>query len=251
MGGPKAAVILAAGMGTRLRDVLSDRPKGLLDAGGATLVERSLTKLSACGIDDVVLVAGYRAEMYRAFLSDRFPGVELLLNPDYERTGSMHSLHVARGTLTDDFLLVESDLLYEARALTELLQRPDRDCVLVSGATRQGDEVFAYGTADRLATLSKSRLPHPPLHGEFVGISRLSPELLRTMCTHYETRMTERASYQYDDCLSDVCAAHPVRVHRIDDLLWGEIDDAAQYERALTHLLPAMQQRQALHARPA
>jgi choline kinase len=251
MGGPRAAVILAAGMGTRLRDVLSDRPKGLLDAGGAVLVERSLTTLSVCGIDHVVLVAGYRAEMYRAFLSACFPRVELLVNPDYRRTGSMHSLHVARHALTDDFLLLESDLLYEPRAIAELLRRPDRDCVLVSGATGQGDEVFAYGPANRLARLSKTRLAGLPLHGEFVGISRLSIELLRTMCAHYETRVTERAGYHYDDCLSDVCAAHPVHVHRVDDLLWGEIDDAAQYERALAHLLPAMRERQALHARPA
>jgi choline kinase len=123
--------------------------------------------------------------------------------------------------------------------------------VLVSGPTGQGDEVFAYGTPGRLAKLSKARLPHLPLHGEFVGISRLSIELLRTMCTHYETHVAERATYHYDDCLSDAAATHAVHVHRIDDLLWGEIDDAAQYERALTYLLPAVRERQALHARPA
>src|SRR5262245_54783732 len=172
MGAPRAAVVLAAGMGMRLREVLPDRPKGLLHVGSVTPIQRSLATLYAHQVERVVLVAGYRAEAYRTFLRGRLPAVELVINPDYERAGSMRSLHIARDRLADDFLLLESDLLYEPRAITELLRQPHRDCILASGPTGQGDEVYAYGTAGRLALLSKSRLPQPPLLGEFVEIGR-------------------------------------------------------------------------------
>jgi choline kinase len=251
MGGPRAAVVLAAGMGTRLREVLPDRPKGLLLVGSLTPIQRSLATLCAHHIERVVLVAGYRAEAYRTFLRGRLPTVELVINPDYECAGSMRSLHIARDRLAEDFLLLESDLLYEPRAITELLRQPHRDCILTSGPTEQGDEVYAYGTAGRLAVLSKSRRTHPPLMGEFVGISRISTGLLAAMCAHYETNVADRAAYQYDDCLTEVSATHAVHVHCVNDLLWGEIDDPAQYRRAIAHLLPALLRRLGAYAGPA
>lgn len=239
-GGPTAAVVLAAGSGVRLRGVSADRPKGLLDVDGVMPIERSLAMLRAHGVERVVLVTGHRADAYRSVLGTRFPTVEIVHNHDYARTGSMRSLHVAHDRLADDLLLLESDLLYEARAVSELLRQPHPDCILASGPTGQGDEVYAYGSSDRLAVLSKSSLPHPPLLGEFVGISRISAGLLSAMCAHYEALVADRAACEYDDCLSAVSRTHPVHVHRVDDLLWGEIDDAAQYQRAIVHLLPAL-----------
>jgi len=235
----------------RLREVLPDRPKGLLHIGSLTLIQRSLATLYAHDVERVILVAGYRAEAYRTFLRGRLPAVELLINPDYERAGSMHSLSIARDRLAEDLLLLESDLLYEPRAITELLLQRHRDCILTSGPTGQGDEVYAYGIAGRLAVLSKSRRPHPPLMGEFVGISRISTELLAAMCAHYETNVADRAAYQYDDCLTDVSATHNVHVHCVDDLLWGEIDDPTQYRRAIAQLLPALRRRLGVHATSA
>lgn len=241
--------MLAAGIGVRLRGLPVDRPKGLLDVAGVKPIERSLALLHTHGVERVVLVTGHRAEAYRSFLGARFPTVEIVHNPDYARTGSMRSLHIARDRLADDFLLLESDLLYEARAVSELLGQPHPDCILASGPTGQGDEVYAYGHSGRLALLSKLRLPHPPLLGEFVGISRISVGLLAAMCAYYEAVVADRATCEYDDCLSAASATRPLHVHRVDGLLWGEIDDAVQYLRAIDHLVPALRKLET-HVRP-
>lgn len=238
--GTAAAIVLAAGTGSRLRGLWPDLPKGLLEVGGVPLLYRSLETLLACGVRRVVLVAGHRADAYRRFLAGRFPEVELRLNPDYGRTGSMRSLYAARGAVPGPFLLLESDLLYEPRAVGELLRQPEGDWLLLSGATGQGDEVYAYGSGGRLSQLTKSCRPDAAPLGEFVGISRLTPALLDAMCARYEESALARPGYHYDDCLSDLSTRRPVWLHRIEDLVWAEIDDEAQHRRAIEHVLPRL-----------
>jgi 2-aminoethylphosphonate-pyruvate transaminase len=250
-GGGADAVVLAAGRGIRLQGVHGGLPKGLLRVGGAPLIQRSLETLQACGVGRVVLITGYRADAYRDFLSDRFPSVEVRHNPDFAHTGSMHSLFMARDAMEQPFLLVESDLLYESRAVIEMLDRPAGDHLLLSGATGQGDEVYAYGAGGRLLRLSKARLPHAPLQGEFVGICRLTPATLEAMCRHYESRAGIKSRYEYDDCLSDLSGVIRFNLHRIDDLRWAEIDDPAQYRRAVESLVPALDGALSAHVHPA
>jgi len=100
---------------------------------------------------------------------ERFPFVRCVHNPDFATTGSMHSLYLAREALPNDFLLLESDLLYEPRALRELLAAPRGDYVLVSGPTGLGDEVFTYAEGGRLVALSKTRRDRTPPSGSSRG----------------------------------------------------------------------------------
>ena len=116
---PETAVILAAGEGRRLAGVW-DRPKGLLRFGRETLIERSLRLLRSRGLRRIVVVTGFQAEAYAAVLPE---GVEIVSNPDFATTGSMASLARALEVVKEDFLLLESDLAYEARAL----DAPDDD----------------------------------------------------------------------------------------------------------------------------
>ena len=116
------AVILAAGMGVRLQNVIGECPKGLLEIEGKSLIIRSLERLKSEGIDRVIIVTGFQDTMYHKHLEPlgNLPKIEFIHSPRFAETGSMHSLFVAQEVLQDDFLLLESDLLYESRALTSL-----------------------------------------------------------------------------------------------------------------------------------
>ena len=241
---PTTAVILAAGLGSRLQTVFATAPKGLLPLAGKSLMARSLDRLQAAGMRRVIVVIGYRADDYRRFFAEHLPDAELIENPHFARSGSMHSLYLARERVPDDFLLLESDLLYEQRALNDLLVGRARDCLLLSGPTGQGDEVYAYvaPAENRLCLLAKN----PPASagasaGEFVGITRMSRELLSAMCGHYEAHGPLPNSMHYDDCLSDLSRVWPIQCHKIDDLLWGEVDDPQHLERVQMRLLPTME----------
>ena len=87
------AIILAAGRGTRLGALTEERPKCLLDIGGTCLLAEQLRRLEAAGIDDVIVVAGHRAERVAAFLRGR---CRMIVNPRYAETNAIYSLWLAR-----------------------------------------------------------------------------------------------------------------------------------------------------------
>lgn len=115
------ALILAAGQGTRLRPITDDRPKVLVELAGRSVLERQLSVLNACGITQVAVVTGYRA--------DRFDGLGLTCfhNPDYATTNMVASLFSAAEYLTgdDDLLICYGDIVYQPAIVHALLASDD------------------------------------------------------------------------------------------------------------------------------
>ena len=175
---PRTAVVLAAGMGSRLQDIWPDLPKGFIVIGDETLIERSIRLLQLRAVARIVIVAGHLGDAYRE-LAKRLPGVEVVHNPDFASTGSMASLARALDEVDEDFLLLESDLFYEERALDALLRNDARDVLLVSGPTGATDEVWVEAPDGRLTGLSKQADDLSQVSGELVGIVKVSRALGR------------------------------------------------------------------------
>lgn len=231
---PHTAVILAAGRGQRLRSELSDRPKGFLQLGERPIVEESILRLLAAGIDDIVIVTGHLAAHYEG-LARAYPGrLRTVHNAEYASSGSMYSLHCARALVTGPFLLLESDLVYEPRALQLLLRAPEEDLVLVSGPTGAGDEVWVEAPGGRLRAMSKERASlGEAVLGELVGISRISAGLFALMQRIAAEAFRRSLQFDYEtDCLVAAARERPIHCLLAEDLLWGEIDDPSQLARA-------------------
>lgn len=234
------AVILAAGAGLRLRPFLNDRPKGLLEIEGESLMARSVALLRGAGIERITIVTGYRADLYERFAAGA-PDLQLLYNDAYERTGSMASLAIALDVLRGvDLLVLESDIVYEARAL-EVMLRSDADATLLSGPTGAGDEVWVCAPHGRLTGISKTRSELPSVAGELVGITRLSAAAADAMRDAYRRFVDEhghgRMAYETDGL---VAIADRIRIAAplVSDLCWGEIDDERHYARIVQHVWP-------------
>ena len=236
----ESAIILAAGMGTRLRDVIDDRPKGLLKVGSRELIKESLDRLIRGGIRDIIIVTGYRSELYKTALSSEYPQVRFLRNDEFEISGSMHSLFQAKNSVKSGFLLLESDLLYEDRCITELVQSDKETEILISGETGSGDEVYVYGNADskRVERINKNPVDYLSCQGELVGISKLSAAFFKILCHYYEENISSLKNSHYEECISDLSASHEVNFLKIPDIIWTEIDDSSHYRRAKELIYP-------------
>jgi len=104
------AVILAAGKGSRLGALTTHKPKCLLPLGSETILERQLRLLQDTGVSRITIVVGYQRDAIRARLGER---VRMIVNDRYETTQSISSLWAARDTLTENTLILNSDLVFE------------------------------------------------------------------------------------------------------------------------------------------
>ena len=138
------AIILAAGMGVRLKELNRGVPKGFISLGDdKTIIEHSIETLLACGIKDIIIVTGFRDEHYEN-LRSRYPQIKTVRNEKYSETGTMYSLWCTRNLVNTDFILLESDLIYEIRAIKELLESTSENSILISEKTDAGDEAVSY-----------------------------------------------------------------------------------------------------------
>lgn len=243
------AIILAAGMGTRLRSIVDARPKGLIEIDGETLVGRSVRVLGDAGISEVTIVAGYCADQYERFAAGR-PGVRTVLNERYASSGSMASLAraldaVSTGDRAGGVLVLESDIVYEARAVTAILSSPSfPDATLLSGPTGPGDEVWVCAPNGRLRSMSKRAADLPSITGEFVGITRLSAagaQAMQRAFTAFVDRCGhERMDYE-TDALVAIAAERAIGAVFVPDLLWGEVDDEQHLARVRDDVWPRLQ----------
>jgi len=122
------AIILAAGMGNRLGKYTKNNTKCMLPINGKTLAERALDALDNAGIRRCIFVVGYKKENVIAFLGNRYKNVEIIYvsNDIYDKTNNIYSLYLAKDyLLQDDTLLLESDLIFENRLISDMLASPD------------------------------------------------------------------------------------------------------------------------------
>ena len=109
------AVILAAGMGKRLKSLTANNTKCMVKVNGVTLIERMLRQLDRLKLRRIVIVVGYQGQKLITFIStlDVETPIEYIDNPIYDKTNNIYSLALARGALVeDDTLLLESDLIF-------------------------------------------------------------------------------------------------------------------------------------------
>lgn len=171
-------VILAAGMAKRLRPLTDTKPKCLLEVGKRTLLERTVDAMRQAGIQEFLVVTGYRGEMICEFLTIHYPlsTIHYLDNIDYEHNNNIYSLWMAcqkvRGC---DFLLMDSDILCDPAAVVRIAQE-QTSALAVNRHELGEEEMKVVVDADsRITEISKTCRPEDAM-GESVGIEKITAD---------------------------------------------------------------------------
>ena len=222
----KTAVIMASGMGTRFGEHTKLMPKGFIPFHGKAMVIRSIETLLECGIERIIIGTGYHKEYYEA-LQSKYPQVECCFSPRYAETNSMYTLWNCRELIGDeDFLLLESDLVFEKRVIECLLECPQESTMLITPVTKFQDQY--YVEMNEQGELTNCSTDPNALHysGELVGIHKLTNDFYRTMCGEYSSIVEEKPKLGYEYELLDISKRiQPMKVLCVKDLQWYEIDD--------------------------
>lgn len=242
----KEAVILAGGLGSRLKDKTKTMPKGFLEIGGTAIVEQSVQKLLAHGIEKIIIGTGHCNEYYDR-LAQKYPAIITVKNERYAETGSMGTLECCAPLVTGSFLLLESDLIYDSIGLFTLINDERKNLILASGATHSGDEVYLQADADmRLTGLSKKKQDLHSILGELVGITKLTKEVLNNMCAYAKAHHNDLPKMEYEHALLKIAETDAVAVKKIEYYVWREIDDEDHLAMAVNDIYPHIVENESL-----
>lgn len=134
------AIILAAGMGKRLRSYTKDVTKCMVKVNGKTLIEYTIEALVSNNIEKLTMVVGYKGQLLKDFIASKFNGdnlhgmkIEYIENPVYDTTNNIYSLYLAGNEMAKaDTILLESDLVFRPEILKKLITSPEKNLAVVS-----------------------------------------------------------------------------------------------------------------------
>ena len=222
----KTAVIMAAGLGTRFGKYTELIPKGFVEYKNKAMVLRSIDTLIACGIERIIIGTGWQKESYEA-LMEKYPQIECIYSPKYADTNSMYTLYNCRETIgKDDFLLLESDIIFEEKAITSLMGSSFNDAMLITPVFKFQDQYYVQMNEKCELINCSTDKNKIEASGELVGIHKISNSFYKTMIDEYEKVLDEKPKLGYEFQLLDISQRiTPMNVLRIENLQWYEIDD--------------------------
>jgi L-glutamine-phosphate cytidylyltransferase len=224
------AVILAAGNGKRMGRLTVDRPKTMLDVDGRALIDRELDALAACGVFDVTIVVGYQHERLRDHLGSR---VRFIENARYKETNSLYSLWLARETLEDGGVVMNSDILVSQPLMAKLIDAPVEDAVLVDTHSTLAEEEMKVKIWQGFAIDFSKELAPWDADGENVGILKFGPRGGRRLVEQLDTLIAAgEVNAWAPRAFKSVAQEWPLRAIATDGLPWTEIDFPEDLERA-------------------
>lgn len=230
------AIILAAGMGKRLKELTSNATKCMVEVNGVTMIERMLSQLDALNLNRIVVVVGYEGEKlmkYIETLTVKTP-IEYVNNDIYYKTNNIYSLYMAKDYLVqDDALLLESDLIFEDSVLQRLLDNPYPSLALVAKFESWMDgTVVTLDEEDNIKNfLGKSDFVFEdiPNYYKTVNIYKFSKEFSNThyvpFLEAYSKALGNNEYYEQVLKVITLLDKPEIKAERLGDESWYEIDD--------------------------
>jgi choline kinase len=235
------AVILAAGRGGRLRGVVGNKPKCLARVGNSSLLERQIRLLREAGLDRVTVITGFRADAVRRVCG---PGVDVVHNARFADTDSLYSLWLARERLADGFVVLNCDVLFPSRLLTDLLDARYDDALLVCARGDQpdySDEEMKVCIRHGLVKAIDKALSPDKADGENIGIAKFGAPGAALLVDELEALVAAGAvAACLPRAFASFCRRRPLHVVESGGYPWIEIDFPEDYWRACSEVLPAI-----------
>lgn len=218
----KTAVILSA---RKERD--SEIPYPLMPfTDDICLLDRTLSILRENGFTQIIIVAGFRHELFERYAAE---DIRIVINSNFEFTASMGSLALCVDYITEDFLLIEGDTFFEKIVVEKLSAVCGGNCLSVTEESGSGDECFVETKAGFVTKITKDRHRVCNFEGEMMGITRISIGTFRKLIEAWEASTNPYLNYEY--LLMDVTDALDRPYIMFKNVIWGDVDCRADFKR--------------------
>lgn len=237
------AVILAAGMATRLRPLTDRCPKCLLEVGGKNLLQRSLDALMENGVRMFVIVTGYKSEMIERFILDHYheqigrggASFRFIDNKDYATTNNIYSLWLARPEVDGrEFLLLDSDLLYDSKLITVMLSQPGAALSVNRHPLGEEEMKVVVDNDHTIVAINKTCNP-AEAYGESVGVEKFSADYSTALFRELRKMIVDEglSNVFYEKAFERLIPqGHAFRMVDTTDIYSTELDTIEDFDKA-------------------
>ncbi len=233
---PPMAVILAAGIGSRLSPLTDTCAKSLLSVGGSVILERMIRNCLSCGISQFVLVLGHRADDIKQFVNKTFRGVRVtyVINERYRETNTGYSLMLAGPAIgTSEFVKFDADVVFDVKILRQLVDSDYENVLCIDRNIALEDEEVKVITDDQMQVLEIGKDVNPKLAmGESIGIEKISAKTGPLLFAKLTEMMESNKHFQdYYEAAYAQLVLKGMGFHALDitGLNWTEIDTAQDF----------------------
>jgi len=226
------ALIMAAGKGSRISSITNKLPKCFLELGGIKLIDHQINALKTFGINDIVIVTGYKANIIREYYQKE--NLTLLINPFYELTNVLSSVWFAKNYLSNGFYFMHADTYFEPEILNELIQYKE-DIVLSVNKKNTIPEDMKVIVENNLIKLINKEMDCNSAYGEFIGLAKISSSIAPLVIEKIKSRIENEngKDYFFELVIQDLIDMNlDVHFHDINDKQAIEIDFPDDYEEA-------------------
>lgn len=216
------AIILAAGMGKRLRPHTDKLPKCLIKIKGRPILERQIGILRDCGVKDILVVSGFKFKKVKDFCRS-FRGVEVIRNPFYAYSNSVVSVWLSMNKWNGDLIFMNSDIILERKLLKRIVTNRADLAVLVKKGDRNGYRVRIENGRVRKMSMD---IPDSLTFGVYAGITKIRAKRLGSFGAVLARWLEAgRLNDWYEDVVSEISGSGAgVKPILIDSFFWHEID---------------------------
>lgn len=238
------AVILAAGIASRLRPLTDTTPKCLLKIGEQCLLQRAFDALVQNGFNEFVIVTGYRQQQIVDFLETHYPKQKttFIYNEQYESTNNIYSLWLTRPHVdNENILLLDSDIIFDPQIVTKLLESSKEDILALNRHELGAEEIKVIVDSElKVKEISKVCSITDAI-GESIGIEKMSASYTKALFRELEIMIEEEGlnNIFYERAFERLIPkGHSFYVLDTTQFFSAELDTIEDFEQA-KRLIPA------------
>lgn len=231
------AIIMAAGKGSRLGELTAGNPKSFVEIQGKKLIDYNLKLLEKYGVDEIIIVTGYRCEAFEELLRDR-KNIKFAYNPFYEMVNVLASFYMGMYLLEDDFIYLHADTICEPEIFEKLVQM-DADVILPVDYKICDDEAMKVRSENGQVVQITKQMPNESAEGEFIGIAAFRKRVIPALKEKTKQLMKEKAfSAYFESAIQRLIdeETFDIRTVPTDGAFWAEVDFMEDYERAAAEI---------------
>jgi len=227
------AVILAAGVNNRLREVAKNVPKCLLKVGDTTIIDYQIKLLTFIGklrLQDIYVIGGYKIEKLD-YLKDF--GVHVVYNPQFREYNNIYSFYLASNLVDEDFILFNGDTLADQNIFQFLVDSHYKTAFVVDNIKKLGKEEMKVIVKDDKILKFGKEIDQNAAHGEYIGFAKFGLEDAKKIFNCIEKLLKEgKIHVWYENAINYVLDKINAFTVYTDGLPWIEIDTPMDYEKA-------------------